>query len=88
MWNSSKPIKFPQLWKLANQSTLNKACMIEIAKACKVAFIPSLFVIERNVSVGKKKNKMVKIYFLKLPGNRFWLASIKWTSWKGNDMFT
>ena len=37
--NSSKPIKFPHLWKLVNQSTLNKANMIEITKACKFAFM-------------------------------------------------
>ena len=39
MWNSSKSIKFPHLWKLSNQSTLNKAHVIEITKACKVAFM-------------------------------------------------
>ena len=58
--------------------------MIEIAKACKVAFMKardSFVVRYRKERVSwKKKNRMVKIYFLKLPGNRFWLASIKWTS--------
>ena len=39
MSNSSKPIKFAYLRKLANQSTLNGAYMIEITKACKVAFM-------------------------------------------------
>ena len=39
MWNSRKPVKFPHLWKLANQSTLNKAHVIEITTACKVIFI-------------------------------------------------
>ena len=33
MWNSSKPIKFPHPQKLANQSTMNKAHVIEIKKA-------------------------------------------------------
>ena len=39
MWNSSKPVKFPHLWKLSNQSTLNKGDVIEITKAFKVAFM-------------------------------------------------
>ena len=39
MSNSSKPIKFAYLRKLAYQSTLNGAYMIEITKACKVAFM-------------------------------------------------
>ena len=39
MWNSSKPIKFHHLWKLANESTLNKAQVIEITKTCEVAFM-------------------------------------------------
>ena len=29
MWNSSKPIKCPHVWKLANELTLNKAHVIE-----------------------------------------------------------
>ena len=59
MWNSSKPIKFPHLWKLANQSTLNKAHMIEKTKACKFTFMKArdFFAvrIDRNVSIGKRK---------------------------------
>ena len=39
MWNSSKPIKFPHLWKSANQSTMNKTHVIEITKACEIAFM-------------------------------------------------
>ena len=39
MWNSKKPIKFPHLLKLANQSTLNKAHAIGITKACIVVFM-------------------------------------------------
>ena len=59
MWNSSKPIKFPHLWKLANQSTLNKAHVIEITKACKVAFMKARdsFVVqyrEKRVNWEKK----------------------------------
>ena len=37
--NSKKPIKFAHLYKLAIQSTLNKAHLIEIIKACVVAFM-------------------------------------------------
>ena len=44
--------------------------MTEITKTCTVAFIKSrhsLFDVERNVSIRKKKKqKMVKIYFSKL----------------------
>ena len=67
MWNSSKPIKFPHLWKLANQSTLNKVHVTEITKACKTVFMKARdsFVVRcrANVSIGKK-TRMVKIYFL------------------------
>ena len=102
MWNSSKAIKFPHLWKLADQSTLNKAHVVEITKACKVTFMKvrdSFVVRYREDGV----NWTMRIYFLKLPANRFWLTSkscswfnkvvygrpsIKWTSWKGNDIFT
>ena len=62
MWNS---IKFPHVWKLANQATLNEADVIEITKLCKVAFMKAR---------DWEKNRMVKIYFLKLPANRFWLT--------------
>ena len=59
MWNSSKPFKFSHLCKLANQSRLNKAYVIEITKACKVFFSVKtrdsyVVCIERNVSVEKK----------------------------------
>ena len=68
MWNSSKPIKFPKLWKLANQSTLNKACMIEIAKACKVASMKARdsFVVryrKERVSWKKKKQDGKNLFF-------------------------
>ena len=69
MWNSSKPIKFPHLWKLANQSTLNKAHVIEITKACKVAFMKARdsFVIRYREEHEKlnKINTKVKILFFK-----------------------
>ena len=59
MWNSSKLIKFSHLPKLSNQSTLNKAHVIKITKACKVVFMKardSLVVRYReNVSIGKKQ---------------------------------
>ena len=67
-WNSSKPIKFPHRWKLANQSTLNKAHVIEITKACKVAFMKardSFVVRHRKERVDWKKNRMMKILFFK-----------------------
>ena len=110
MGNLSKPIKFPHLRKLDNQSTLNKGHAIEITKTCKVAFMKArdsfvgLYREERVIWKKKtKKNRMMKIYFLKLSANRFWLTlkscswfnkivygqpSIKWNSRKGNDMFT
>ena len=68
MWNSSKPIKFPHFWKLANQSMLNKAHVIEITKACKVAFMKardSFVVRHRKERVDWKKNRMMKILFFK-----------------------
>ena len=68
MWNSSKPIKFPHLWKLANQSTLNKAHVIEITKACKVAFMKARdsFVIryrEEHVKLNKVNTKVKNLFF-------------------------
>ena len=68
MSNLSKPIKFTHLWKLANQSTLKGARATEITKACTFAFMKarnSLVVQFRKIG-KKKKQKMVKIYFLKL----------------------
>ena len=58
-------IKFPHVWKLANQATLNKAHVIEITKLWKIAFMKAR---------DWKKNRMVKIYFLKLPANKSWLT--------------
>ena len=52
--------------------------MIEMTKACKVAFMKgrdSFVVRYREERVKWKKNRMVKIYFLKLPSDRFWLTS-------------
>ena len=54
------------LQNLANQSMLNGAPMIEVIKAN--AFMKarySLFDVERNVSI-RKKQKKVKMYFLKI----------------------
>ena len=42
MWHLSKPMKFAHLWKLANQSTLNKPHVIGIQKACAVALIVNM----------------------------------------------
>ena len=39
MSNSSKPVKFTHLQKLANQSALNGAYVIEITKTCTLALI-------------------------------------------------
>ena len=61
--NSSKPIKFPHLRKLDNQSTLNKGHVIEITKACKVAFMKArdsfvgLYREERVIWEKKKQKK-------------------------------
>ena len=52
--------------------------MIEITKACKVAFMKareSFVVRYREETCQLEKNRMVEIYFFKLPANRFWLAS-------------
>ena len=38
MWNWNKPIKFAHLWKLANQSTLNKAHVVRRAYTMKFFF--------------------------------------------------
>ena len=57
---------------------LNKAHVIEITKAHKVAFMKareSFIVRYIEERVNLKKNRRLKIYFLKLPANRFWLTS-------------
>ena len=102
MWNSSKPIKFAHLWKLASQSTLNKAHVIEIIRVCAVAFEKvrnSLVVRCREERVNWKKRRLWKFKFHLT--FRIWLTSkicswfnkvvrgrpsIKWTSWKSNDI--
>ena len=69
MWNSKQTNQIHHFQTLANQSTLNKAHVIEITKACTVTFMKA-----RNSFVNRcgekhvnweKKQKMVKIYFLK-----------------------
>ena len=70
MWNSKKPIKFAHLEKLANQSTLNKAHMIEITKACIAAFMKarnSLVVWSRE----KKKTEDGENVFFKALAKNF-----------------
>ena len=68
-------MKFKQTSQLCqpakiSQSTLNKIHLIEITKGCIVAFIKarnSLVFLCREEHVNReKKQKMVKIYFLKL----------------------
>ena len=56
-------MKFAHLWKLGNQSTLNKAHVIEITKACTVTFMKarnSLIVQcgEEHVSWEKKQKRV------------------------------
>ena len=71
MWNSIKPIKFAHLWKLASQSKLNKDYVIQITKACMFAFMKA----RKTLVVWcreKKKNKVVKMYFLKPLLKIFW----------------
>ena len=54
--------------------------MTEITKTCKVAFmkVKDSFVIRcREERVNWKKNRMVKIYFSKLPANTFVHGSTK-----------
>ena len=60
-----------------------KTHVIEITDACKVPFMKardSFVVLYIEERVNWKKNRMVKIYFLKLPAKRFWLTS-KSCSW-------
>ena len=57
--------------------------MIETTRASKVAFKKardSLVVLYGDERVNWEKKRMVKIHFLKLPANRFWLTS-KCCSW-------
>ena len=54
--------------------------MIEITKACTVAFMKerTSFIVERNVSIAKKKKKNTEEgenLFFKGLANRFWLTS-------------
>ena len=69
MRNSKKPIKFAHLKKLANQSTLNNSHVIEIKKASTIAFMKArnyLFVGWTDRERQGEKQKMVKVYFLKV----------------------
>ena len=77
MWISKKPIKFAHLYKSVNQSTLNKAHVIETTKACTVRFMKA-----RNslvVQWREREKKGENVFFEALP-NRFWLTS-KSCSW-------
>ena len=62
MWNSKQTNQIHHLWTLANQSTLNKADVIEITKALWKQEILWFFDVERKCQLGKKQ-KIVKIYF-------------------------
>ena len=62
---------------------LNKTHVVEITKACTVAFMKkgnSLFDVERNMSIGKKKTENGENLFFKALGKRFWSTS-KSCSW-------
>ena len=85
MWNSSKPVKFAHLWKLANQSTLNKAHVIKITKSsCTVTFRKarnSLVIRCREERVSwRKKTEDGENLFFKASANEFWITS-KSCSW-------
>ena len=77
-----QPNQIPLLQTLANQSTLNKAHVIEIAKACTVASMKarnSLVVVEcREKNQLEKKTEDDENLFFKALANRFWL---KWKSY-------
>ena len=57
--NSSKPIRFAHLQKLANQLTLNGGHVIEITKVCTVTFMKArnclVFRCKKNVPIRKKE---------------------------------
>ena len=66
MSNSSKPIKFSHIQKLANQSTLNGAHVTEITKTCKVALMNarnSLIFQCGEKRVNREKTENGKVYF-------------------------
>ena len=66
--DSRKPIKFVHLQKLASQTTLNDAHVIEIAKTSSVAFMKArnfMFVRCRNKRVNLKKTKNGEYIFFK-----------------------
>ena len=69
MLNSSKPIKFAHLQKLANQSSLNDAHVLEITKTCIVALVkarnPLIFCCREKLE-NWKITKDGKINFSKL----------------------
>ena len=51
--------------------------MIKITKACTVTFMKGkkyLVIRCREKRVNLKKKKMIKVYFFKALGNRFWLT--------------
>ena len=78
MLDSSKPIKFPQLWKLTNQLTLNGVHAIEKIKVYTVAFMKArnpTVVRYREKCVNWKKTEDGEIVFFKALANRFWLTS-------------
>ena len=77
LWNSSKPLKFAL--KLTNQSTLNKAHVMEITKELTIAFMKSGNSLAVWCRVRKKTENGENLFFKAL-ANRFWLTS-KSCSW-------
>ena len=77
MPNSRKPIKFAQLQKLANQSTLNDALVIEITMTCTVALMNArnslIFRCREKRGTWKKTEDVENIFFRAL-ANGFWLT--------------
>ena len=74
MSNLNKPIRFTQLQKLAITSISHGVHVKEMAKTSAIVFMKarkSLVVRWRNVSIEKKKFRIVEIYFFKVFANRF-----------------
>ena len=74
--------QIPHLYTLANQSTLNKAHVIEITNAFTVAFMKarnSLVVHCREKHVNWQETKDGENLFFKAIANRFWLRSKSYT---------
>ena len=63
MFNSNKPIRVAHLQKLANQSLLNGALVMEMGNNSFIESKKNLFDKAENVLIEKKKKKDMKICF-------------------------